>query len=141
MITDYTNTFVRQHVLAHIMKFTDKKNPVGFILQMPEVIKADSVYWGIAKHIQNGWFLKNIEDKRAFLYDTLQFMPGDKEMADDVVTASYEYLVANEASMIVVDYKKYITAKNYYNVILEKAGKVFDDNIDMERARKKYQNE
>lgn len=137
MITDYSNPFVRQHVLAHIMKYTDKKNPVGFIMQMPEVINADSVYWGVVKHIQKGWFLKTVEDKRAFLYDTLQIMPGDKEMADDLVTANYEYLIANEASMIADDYKKYITAKKYFDVMVEKATKIFDDNIDIERARKK----
>lgn len=126
MITDYANPFVRQRVLAHIMKFTDKENPVEFITQIPEVQKIDSIYFGVTKCIQNGMFFKTVDDKRAFIYDTLQFMPGDKELADGVVTACYEHIVANEAAAIVDDYKAYMNAKERYEHMLNNAHKIID---------------
>ena len=126
MITDYANPFVRQRVLAHIMKFTDMENPVEFIMQLPEVKDAESVYYGIVRHARNDGFFKTVKDKRAFIYDTLQFMPGDKELEDKVVTVSYEHLLANEAEAIVNDYKAYMNAKERYELMIDKARKVID---------------
>ena len=126
MITDYSNPFVRQRVLAHIMKFTDKENPVEFITQLPEVKDAESVYFGIVRYARKDGFFKTVKDKRAFIYDTLQFMPGDKELEDKVVTVSYEHLLANEAEAIVNDYKAYMNAKERYELMIDKAHKVID---------------
>lgn len=135
MITDYSNPYVRQHVLSHIMKFTDKENPVEFILQIPEVRKAGSVYHGLIDYIRNDKFCKTVNDKRAFLYDTLQFMAGDMELLDGQVNDWYEQIIADEASTIVSEYRSFMNAKNRYDFMLNKAREILDTDKENKIAK------
>lgn len=108
------------------MKFTNKENPVEFIMQLPEVRKAGSIYHGVIDYIRNDKFCKAIDDKRAFLYDILQFMPGDKELTNGEVNDWYEQIVADEASTIVSEYRSYMNAKKRYDFMIDKAREIFD---------------